>query len=690
MDVVQTLGKYEIRGTLGKGAMGTVYDGWDPAIARRVAIKTVSLPADPDPDTAEEIARFRREAQAAGRLTHPNIVAVYDYGETADMAYIVMEFVDGPSLKAPLDSHERFAMADIQRVMDDLLAGLQFSHERGVVHRDIKPANIMLTKAGQAKIADFGIARIEMSSMTQAGTMLGTPSYMSPEQFMGQVVDARSDVYSAGVVLYQLLTGERPFEGGLTALMHKVLNTEPPAPSQLAVTVPPGMDEVVRKAMAKRPDDRYPSAAAFAQAIRAALAAPPWPAPPEEDSEATMVGATMARPAAAPSRPAAPTPARPMPAATPAAAPATGRSRVPMLIGLGVAVVLALGAGGWFLLGPAQHAPGPQTVGPQASGPQAPAQQALGQQTPGQPAAPAAGSAPTQAAPAVSAAQSPPAQPALPGAALPAGAPPAPLPAATVPAPTQAPPATPAPAPTQEASTDLGALRRQLAQAVAQAPCTLANGLLQDTGTVSVFGYAGSDAAAALRQQVTGVAGGAPLDWRVQQVDQVFCNALGTLRPIAAQAGAPVSGLSLTLAGGQTTLHDGDRIMPRITMADFAGEVRVDYLGHDGSVVHLYPTAADPAQHVAARPSVRLTPGAQLSIGEAGPGRPIWEVGPPYGTDMIIVVAASAPVLTRAPAQNADDNAGPYLRDLASGIARIRQAGGQAAGTLLLVNTLPK
>ncbi len=244
--------------------------------------------------------------------------------------------------------------------------------------------------------------------------------------------------------------------------------------------------------------------------------------------------------------------------------------------------------------------------------------------------------------------------------------------------------------PVQEASTDLNVLRQQLAQATAQAPCTLASSLLQDSGAVSVFGYAGSDAAAALRQQVTSVAGAAPLDWRVQQVDQVFCSALGTLRPIAAQAGAAVSGLSVTLAGGQTTLHDGERIMPRVTMAGFAGEMRVDYLGHDGSVVHLYPTAADPAQHVAARPATRLAPGAQLSIGEAGPGRPIWEVGPPYGTDMIIVVASSAPVLTRAPPQNADDNASPYLRDLANGIARIRQAGGQVTGTLLLVNTLAK
>ena len=142
--------------------------------------------------------------------------------------------------------------------MEDLLAGLQFSHERGVVHRDIKPANVMLTGTGQAKIADFGIARIESSSMTQAGTVLGTPAYMSPEQFMGQVVDARTDIYSSGVLLYQLLTGERPFEGGMSAIMHKALNTEPPAPSQLSVTAPPSFDAVVRRAMAKRPEDRLP------------------------------------------------------------------------------------------------------------------------------------------------------------------------------------------------------------------------------------------------------------------------------------------------------------------------------------------------------------------------------------------------------------------------------------------------
>ncbi|MDE2576270.1 MAG: serine/threonine protein kinase, partial [Rhodospirillales bacterium] len=295
------LGKYELRATLGRGAMGTVYEGWDPVISRKVAIKTVRLPDAHDEEAQEELARFKREAQAAGRLSHPNIVGVFDYGETAEIAYIVMEYIDGQSLKAVLDRKERFPVEEILRVMEQLLSGLQFSHERGVVHRDIKPANIMLTSGGQVKIADFGIARIESSSMTQAGTVLGTPAYMSPEQFMGQTVDARTDIYSSGVMLYQLLTGERPFEGSMSAIMHKALNTEPPRPSDLSVTAPSALDAVVARAMARRPEQRYPDAAAFARALRQAIENPVA----AMDEDATMVRAPAAAgPAAA--RPAAP------------------------------------------------------------------------------------------------------------------------------------------------------------------------------------------------------------------------------------------------------------------------------------------------------------------------------------------------------------------------------------------------
>jgi serine/threonine-protein kinase len=356
METVETLGKYQIKRTLGRGAMGVVYEGWDPSIQRHVAIKTVPLSDVDDPETQEQIARFRREAQAAGRLTHENIVPVYDYGETADLAYIVMEYVEGPTLDSLIKKQERFGLPEIQRIMQDLLAGLEFSHARGVVHRDIKPANLMLTSNDRAKsrvkIADFGIARIESSSMTQAGTMMGTPTYMSPEQFMAETVDSRTDIYSSGVLLYQLLTGERPFEGGLSAIMHKALHTEPPAPSQLSVTSPPALDAVVKKAMAKRPDDRFASAAAFSEALVAAASGAAVSPPPE--AEATIVQ---------PRRP--PVAAAAAPVSVAAAAPK--RNLMPVVAGL-VLVLLAGGGGAFFLLRPSPEvvkpAPAPVAVAP--------------------------------------------------------------------------------------------------------------------------------------------------------------------------------------------------------------------------------------------------------------------------------------------------------------------------------------
>lgn len=268
---LKTLDRYELRAVLARGATSTVYEGWDSRIARKVAIKTVALPDAGDLELEEKIGRFKREAQAAGGLQHPSIVGIYDYGETADIAYIVMEYIDGFSLKTVFDRHERFGVRVILGLMESVLAGLQYSHQRGIIHRDIKPSNIMLTADGRAKIADFGIARIESSSMTQLGTVMGTPSYMSPEQFMGEAVDARTDIYSAGVVLYQMLTGERPYEGGVATIMHKVLHTEPPKPSQISTLSSPLLDAVVERAMAKRREDRFPSAQAFAEALQTAM-----------------------------------------------------------------------------------------------------------------------------------------------------------------------------------------------------------------------------------------------------------------------------------------------------------------------------------------------------------------------------------------------------------------------------------
>ena len=282
----EKLGKYEICRQLGRGAMGVVYEGYDPFIQRTVALKTIRKELLDQDKAQEMLARFQREAQAAGRLNHPNIVAIYEYGEDQDTAYIAMEFVDGKELKELFAQNTRFELADTVNIMAQLLSALQYSHQHGVVHRDIKPANIIVMADGQVKIADFGIARLESSSLTQTGSVLGTPHYISPEQFMGQHVDGRSDLFSAGVVLYQLLTGEKPFVGeSTTTIMYQVLNNTPNAPSQLNVQVPAAFDGVIRKALAKRPDERFQSGQEFLDAIKLAAGGKPF----ISDVETTIV-----------------------------------------------------------------------------------------------------------------------------------------------------------------------------------------------------------------------------------------------------------------------------------------------------------------------------------------------------------------------------------------------------------------
>lgn len=720
METIETLGKYEIKGTLGRGAMGTVYEGWDPVIARRVAIKTVKIPEVEDPETEEQLARFRREAQAAGRLIHPNIVGVFDYGETSNLAYIVMEFVDGPPVKALLDKRERFAVPDVLRLMDDLLTGLQFSHERGVVHRDIKPANIMLTSEGQAKIADFGIARIESSSMTQAGTVLGTPAYMSPEQFMGQVVDKRSDIYSSGVVLYQLLTGERPFEGGLSAIMHKALNTEPPWPSQIAITSPPAFDTVVRKAMAKRPEDRFQSATEFLQALKAAAAGGRDAEAAYPADEATMVaaaGTIIQPPAPQPPHPRTAEPATPA-SAPPAPAPA-GKSRLPALIAALLVVLLAAGGGAWFFLSPGATAKHPAaTSAPARTATSTPAIPATPQHTASATPAGAAGGKPAsatpEAAPQARQAQVQPApstpaagtsQPPLPTTQqaqankAPAAAPPAPpqntgtqpsIPAPAQSASSQA-AATPiAPAGSsggnqQLAATSLQAVRQQIHRMLAAQKCSALAGTVQDSGTIVLSGFAGTTAADSIREALAG----RPLDWLVTSVEPYYCPALDVVHPIALTTGPLAAQLRLSLAGGITRLHDGQRILPRIVMPNFRGYLRVEYVAHDGGVMHLYPQVADPADKIAADPPHSFAPGSVVKLGEVSPGHPAWEVGPPYGTDMIIAIASSKPLFDRPRPSDQEATKG-FLRQLQQAVDAARQRGERVVGSAMTVDTLPK
>src|SRR5262245_14852271 len=271
-----TLGRYRVERVVGKGAMGVVYEALDPKLSRKVAIKTILL-SQLDEDTAKDFSkRFVREAHAVARLNHPNIVQVYDFGEEGEVAYLVMEFIRGSELKSALASGRVFDREQCVRIMCELLDALDFAHEAGVVHRDIKPANVMLDSQGRAKLTDFGVARLTDSDRTsvdrtQAGTMVGTPAYMSPEQIEGQRVDRRSDIFSAGIILYQFLTGQKPFTGeGAWTVARKIIQEEPPMPSTLNVAVPREYDRVVAKALAKNPEGRFQNAREFAAALRRA------------------------------------------------------------------------------------------------------------------------------------------------------------------------------------------------------------------------------------------------------------------------------------------------------------------------------------------------------------------------------------------------------------------------------------
>ncbi len=265
------IGKYEIQGMLGKGGMGIVYKGWDPAISRSVAIKAITKASLDAGELKQMMKRFQREAQAVGRLVHPRIVQIYDYGKDDETAYIVMELVNGKTLAQHLAQEVFYEIHEVGEIIRQILDGVGYAHGEGVVHRDIKPSNIMINNDGRIKISDFGIAHIESSDLTQAGDVLGTLHYMSPEQFLGAEVDKLADLYAVGVIAYELLTGSKPFYGTSAVVMQQVLNERPADPSQLNAKLSPMMDNVLQKALAKNREDRFQSAREFSEAFREAL-----------------------------------------------------------------------------------------------------------------------------------------------------------------------------------------------------------------------------------------------------------------------------------------------------------------------------------------------------------------------------------------------------------------------------------
>lgn len=335
MDAPETLGKYKVESALGKGAMGVVYLATDPDIERRVAIKTLLVKYGDDEDLLE---RFRREAKAAGALNHPNVVTIYDYGEDDGTPYIVMELISGSDLQKVARRGERFTVNESFRIIAQVLDALAYFHDAGVIHRDIKPANIVLLGNGTVKVTDFGIARQENSDLTATGMVLGTPSYMSPEQFIGEKLDGRSDLFSVAVVLYELLTGEQPFKGDtVPTIMYQVSHEEAAPPTKLNARLPGAIDNVMRKALAKKPDERYPDAQSFAAALKEVadgfgdredgtfFSGTTLIAGGSDSSDPANEGATVIKPAGA-----------------------SGGKRAPIIIGVAVATVIVIAA--WFAM----------------------------------------------------------------------------------------------------------------------------------------------------------------------------------------------------------------------------------------------------------------------------------------------------------------------------------------------------
>lgn len=267
----QQLGRYELGAEIGRGATGVVYKARDPIIDRVVALKTVDFRSF-GANQAVEQGRFFQEAKSAGRLSHPNIVTIYDAGEAQGCAYIAMELLEGASLREMLDGRPPIAVGRALEITAQIARGLAYAHEHGVVHRDVKPANVILVGSRRAKITDFGIARFNTASQTAQKELAGSPKYMSPEQIRGEEVDGRSDLFSLGTMLYEMVTGRPPFDGpNLPAIMKSVVEQAPQQPSSVHAEVPREVDKLIARLLAKSPDDRYPSARALLRDLSSLL-----------------------------------------------------------------------------------------------------------------------------------------------------------------------------------------------------------------------------------------------------------------------------------------------------------------------------------------------------------------------------------------------------------------------------------
>ena len=589
----EVAGRYELQGPLGSGGGGAVFSAFDRLLDRKVAVKLFDLPLPDDTMNSEMLKRFRIGAKAAGRLSHPNIVPVFDYGEDVQRAWIVMELVEGLSLRAVLDRGDRYSLPAALRLMEQILAALEYSHRAGVVHRDVKPANIMITRSGEAKLTDFGIARLEDSSLTIVGSVMGTPAYMAPEQFGGDV-DQRVDIWAAGAVLYELVTGVRAFAGDAFAtIMRRILTDDPPAPSARA-QLPAGIDAIVARALAKRAEDRYASAADFAEALRGINL--PGAVPRQADTA---------------SRPPLPPPQTVPPISRPLARALEQRrkvgSRPVMLAAAGGFLCLAGVA--WLLTNESPAVPASQMG---ALPVEPPAHIATPVEQTAAAAVPPASTSLLQGAPYLS----PPGN--VSGAAPPEGAKQAPL----------VPPASgaeqPIPPPQQSASVAVPPSQfRIAAERVSQLP---ACGLISAHGDDNRLDVKGvlrrSDAGKV--QRVLDEAG---LRFNAGRslalFDADYCNFLRALRPAGLSAEAAPRLMLLS----SNPLPAGQNLRFRVAMPEWPAYLHVFYLSNNGEVGHLVQARSAPFP-------ANFIP----EFGEA-----FWRASEPFGTDLIIAVVSERP-----------------------------------------------
>jgi serine/threonine-protein kinase len=669
---IELAGRYELGQLLGRGAWAVVYRGTDRLIEREVAVKVISMPDERDAEAAQTRARFRQDAVAAGRLTHGNIVQVFDYGEDAEKAWIVMELVEGGTLKDRLDTHARFPAAEAQRILNQVLEALSYLHSRGVVHRDIKPANIMLDAAGQVKLTDFGVARLENSSMTHLGTMLGTPAYMAPEQFHGGAVDHRADIWAAGVLLYQMLTGEKPFDGSVTSVMHKALYTNPPPPSSVMAELPASFDAVIERAMRKDPAERYAHARDFAAALAAIVpasteahrldeqqaAARPAPRRVEDrraagggSDEATILASRTA-PAPLPP-PVAPLRQRPAPPAK------RSRSRLPIWIVGGVGAAVAFAAGAFFTS--------------QETGTPTPSKQAG-----------TGGTAPARlSAPDLTRAPEPPPStpPALPP--RPVNTPPSTPPVATQPSavtpppaalPIPEPPADPAPPPPRLQAAlpppppprprpDYEAAARQATRPV---ECGLVSAMPRADG-LAISGIARREEEQAMRRALEALnLPPASVSITVEPIDGPYCEVLSATASYAAAPGVR-PGLTLLSA---SPLPEGQKLRFQVSPPEWARYLTVSYLAVNGVVGHLVENAP-------------LLEGRAATFGE-----PHWEATEPFGTDLLLAITSERPLFAQK--RRSVERITDYAGGLATALRQAQDSGNRLAVRVMAMRTVPR